>query len=91
MARVELAIGRRIGHAGRGLAVDPDDRQSRYLEAATGGLLVSWLYLTNGNPPPGPRVDEQLARIGRTSHRAADCAAQGLPSNRPVAVNYVRH
>ena len=31
---------------------DPDDRQSRYIEAAVKGVLVATLYAPNGNPQP---------------------------------------
>ena len=34
----------------RGLPGDPEDSQSRYIEAAVKGLLVGCLYLPNGNP-----------------------------------------
>src|SRR6185312_6624976 len=37
----------------RGLPGDPDDIQSRYIEASVNGLLVGCLYLPNGNPAPG--------------------------------------
>ena len=35
---------------------DPDDEESRYLEAAVNGVLVASIYAPNGNPQPGPRV-----------------------------------
>ena len=41
----------------RGLAGDPDDTHSRYMEAAVNGLIVGCLYLPNGNPAPGPKFD----------------------------------
>ena len=37
----------------RGLPGDPDDTHSRYLEAASNGIVVGCLYLPNGNPQPG--------------------------------------
>src|SRR5919205_3430399 len=36
---------------------DPDDHQSRYLEAAVKGVLITSLYAPNGNPQPGPKFD----------------------------------
>jgi integrase len=30
------------------------DRQARYIEAAVQGVLITSIYLTNGNPQPGP-------------------------------------
>lgn len=56
----------------RGLDGDPDDAQSRYLEAAVGGVLVACLYLPNGNPRPGPRFDYKLRWIDRFAERAAE-------------------
>ena len=44
----------------RGLPGDPDDAQSRYIEAAVNGVLVACLYLPNGNPHPGPKFDFKL-------------------------------
>src|SRR5689334_18421711 len=44
----------------RGLPGDDRDTQSRYLEAAVGGVLVACVYLPNGNPQPGPRFDYKL-------------------------------
>ncbi|HYJ53899.1 MAG TPA: exodeoxyribonuclease III, partial [Allosphingosinicella sp.] len=34
----------------RGLPGDPEDLQSRYIEAAVNGVLIGCLYLPNGNP-----------------------------------------
>lgn len=58
-----VAILSRIGdihETRRGLPGDPDDEQSRYIEAAVGGILVAGLYLPNGNPRPGPKFDYKL-------------------------------
>jgi exodeoxyribonuclease III len=41
----------------RDLPGDPDDIQSRYIEAQIDGVLVGCLYLPNGNPAPGPKFD----------------------------------
>ena len=45
----------------RGLPNDPDPGHSRYLEADVGGVLVSSLYLPNGNPVPGPKFEYKIA------------------------------
>ena len=37
----------------RGLAGDPEDEHSRYIEADVLGLRVGCIYLPNGNPQPG--------------------------------------
>ena len=58
-----VAILSRIGEiheTRRGLPGDPDDEQSRYIEAAVGGILVAGLYLPNGNPRPGHKFDYKL-------------------------------
>jgi exodeoxyribonuclease III len=44
----------------RGLPGDPDDSQSRYLEGAVNGMVIGCLYLSNGNPAPGPKFDYKL-------------------------------
>lgn len=59
----------------RGLPDDPDPGQSRYLEAAVGGLLVGCLYLPNGNPRPGPKFDYKLRWIAAFEALAAELLA----------------
>lgn len=60
----------------RGLPGDPGDEQSRYLEAAVGGVRVACLYLPNGNPQPGPRFDYKLRWFERLiAHAATLCDA----------------
>jgi exodeoxyribonuclease-3 len=44
---------------------DPEDTQSRYIEAAINGVLVASIYLPNGNPQPGPKFDYKLAWFER--------------------------
>src|SRR3954464_6027634 len=36
---------------------DASDTQSRYIEAAVNGVIVTSLYAPNGNPQPGPKFD----------------------------------
>lgn len=58
-----VAILSRVGaihETRRGLPGDPDDEQSRYIEAAINGVLICGLYLPNGNPRPGPKFDFKL-------------------------------
>jgi exodeoxyribonuclease-3 len=64
----------------RGLPGDPDDSHSRYIEAAVGGLLVGCLYLPNGNPAPGPKLDYKLRWFERFTEHAAGLLAQGVPT-----------
>jgi exodeoxyribonuclease-3 len=45
-----------------------EDQQARYIEAAVQGVLISSIYLPNGNPQPGPKFNYKLA--GCPTHRA---------------------
>ena len=49
----------------------PRTSQSRYIEAAVGGVLIGGLYAPNGNPQPGPKFDYKLAWNERLIARAA--------------------
>ncbi|TFI59708.1 exodeoxyribonuclease III [Sphingomonas parva] len=70
----------------RGLAGDPEDGQSRYIEAAVRGVLVGCLYLPNGNPQPGPKFDYKLAWMERLHAHAAGLV--GLDSPVVLAGDY---
>src|SRR5437764_8002742 len=48
---------------------NPKDSQARYIEAAVNGVLITSIYLPNGNPQPGPKFDYKLAWV-RTFNRA---------------------
>jgi exodeoxyribonuclease III len=63
----------------RGLPGDPNDVQSRYLEAAAHGVLVGCLYLPNGNPQPGPKFDYKLTWFERLITHAATLVDQPEP------------
>ncbi len=63
----------------RRLPGDPSDGQSRYIEAAVGGVLVGSIYLPNGNPQPGPKFDYKLAWFERLIAYAAELRATDLP------------
>jgi exodeoxyribonuclease-3 len=72
-----LARGRELLEVRRGLPGEDDDGQSRYLEAAVGGVLVACLYLPNGNPQPGPKFDYKLRWFDRLiAHAATLCDAE---------------
>ena len=78
-----VAILSRVGEpveTRRGLPGDPDDRHSRYLEAAVCGLLIGNLYLPNGNPWPGPKFDYKLAWLDRLYAHARELLDSGLPA-----------
>jgi exodeoxyribonuclease III len=58
---------------------DPADIQSRYLEAAVNGVLITSLYAPNGNPQPGPKFAYKLAWMERLAAHAAELHAAGVP------------
>jgi exodeoxyribonuclease-3 len=58
---------------------NPDDRQARYIEAAVNGVLITSLYLPNGNPQPGPKFDYKLAWFERLFAHSAELLKAGLP------------
>jgi exodeoxyribonuclease III len=61
------------------LAGDPADTQSRYIEAAMGGVLIGTLYAPNGNPQPGPKFKYKLAWMERLLVHAAELYALDVP------------
>jgi exodeoxyribonuclease-3 len=63
----------------RGLPGEPEDEQSRYIEATVNGIRVGCLYLPNGNPLPGPKFDYKLRWFDRLAARAAKLLATGGP------------
>lgn len=64
----------------RGLPGEPEDVQSRYLEAAVNGVLVACLYLPNGNPAPGPKFEYKLRWFERLIAHAQGLIDQGVPA-----------
>jgi exodeoxyribonuclease III len=66
----------------RALPGDATDSQARYLEAAINGIVVSSLYLPNGNPFPGPNFDYKLAWFERLNVHAAEL----MQSRHPVVL-----
>ena len=54
----------------RSLPGDPQDNQSRYIEASIKGVLVGCLYLPNGNPQPGPKFKYKMDWFSRLARRA---------------------
>jgi exodeoxyribonuclease-3 len=63
----------------RGLPGDPEDQQSRYIEAAVQGLIVGCLYMPNGNPAPGPKFHYKLAWFARLHKYAKTLLKSGHP------------
>src|SRR5690349_17827519 len=74
-----LARGTQPLEVGRGLAGDPSDEQSRYIEAVVGDVVIAGLYLPNGNPAPGPKFDYKLSWMERLILRGEQLLATGAP------------
>jgi exodeoxyribonuclease-3 len=62
-----------------GLPGDPADTQARYIEAAVSGVLITSIYLPNGNPQPGPKFSYKLAWFERLIAHAAELIAADVP------------
>lgn len=63
----------------RNLPGDSTDSQSRYLEAAIDGVLITSIYAPNGNPQPGPKFDYKLAWLDRLIGHARDLIQADVP------------
>jgi exodeoxyribonuclease-3 len=75
----------------RGLAGDPEDEQSRYLECEIAGLVVASIYLPNGNPRPGPKFDYKLRWMDRLAARARELLAEEVPAVLAGDYNVIPH
>lgn len=75
LAKQELEIQ----EMSRGLEGDPEDEQSRYLEAVINDVVIGCLYLPNGNPAPGPKFDYKLRWFDRLSKRAKELLDHDVP------------
>src|ERR1700733_424248 len=58
---------------------DRDDHDARYIEAAVDGIIVTSLYLPNGNPQPGPKFDTKLQWFKRLRLHAAKFLKEDVP------------
>ncbi len=74
-----LARGTEPIETRRGLPGDKKDTQSRYLEAAIEGIIFGCLYLPNGNPAPGPKLDYKLRWLKRLAEHARNLLAEKVP------------
>jgi exodeoxyribonuclease-3 len=74
-----LARGTKPVEVRRGLPGEPEDEQSRYIEAAVNGVLIACLYLPNGNPAPGPKFDYKRRWFERFIEHASELIASGAP------------
>jgi len=74
-----LARGMEIEEIKLGLPGDPEDVQSRYLEALVNSVIVGCLYLPNGNPAPGPKLDYKLQWFERLIIHSAELLTLDKP------------
>jgi exodeoxyribonuclease III len=58
---------------------DPRDSEARYIEAAVKGIIITSIYLPNGNPQPGPKFDYKLDWFRRLRLHAAKFIKQDIP------------
>jgi exodeoxyribonuclease-3 len=58
---------------------DGNDAEARYIEAAVRGIIVTSIYLPNGNPQPGPKFDYKLEWFARLRRHAAKFLKQDFP------------
>jgi exodeoxyribonuclease III len=75
-----LARGRRPILVRDALPGDPEDRQSRYIETAVGGVLIASIYAPNGSPAPGPKFKYKLAWLDRLARHAHELNVAGVPA-----------
>lgn len=75
-----LAKDMEITEVQRSLPGDPEDEQSRYIEAIINQTVICCLYLPNGNPYPGPKFDYKLAWIKRLKKRISQLIEMDLPA-----------
>lgn len=77
-----VAILSRVGkplEIRRVLPGDPEDSHSRYIEAAIKGIVIGCLYLPNGNPAPGPKLDYKLKWLERLRLHAEELIKSDVP------------
>ncbi|CAA9195165.1 Exodeoxyribonuclease III [Flavobacterium bizetiae] len=74
-----LARNMDIEEVTRILPGDDEDVQSRYLEALINGIVIGCLYLPNGNPAPGPKLEYKLKWFERLADRAATLLSLKVP------------
>ena len=74
-----LARNYEIKELRRGLPGDDEDAPSRYIEAMVNGVVIGCLYLPNGNPAPGPKLEYKLDWFERLSKHAAQLLTYNLP------------
>ncbi len=74
-----LSRNEKISEIRRELPGDTDDGQSRYIEAMINGVIIGCLYLPNGNPAPGPKLEYKLHWFERLTLHATTLMATDIP------------
>jgi exodeoxyribonuclease-3 len=74
-----LARGYEPSEIRRALPGDPEDLHSRYIEAVVDGVLIGCLYLPNGNPAPGPKLEYKLKWLARLTEHAKELVSRDEP------------
>ena len=74
LTRRDNIVERRIGLPG-----DPEDVQSRYVEAEVDGVIVASIYLPNGNPIGTEKFDYKLRWLERLRAHALELLAEEKP------------
>ncbi len=78
-----VAILSRIGMPEERIRVlpgDEEDSQSRFIEAEVNGIILGCLYLPNGNPAPGPKLDYKMKWFERLTTHAAELLSADKPA-----------
>jgi exodeoxyribonuclease-3 len=74
-----LSRGYEIQELRRELPGDEEDTHSRYIEAIINNMVIGCLYLPNGNPAPGPKLEYKLGWFERLHAHAAELLAHDVP------------
>ena len=74
-----LARGAEIKELRRALPGDTEDSHSRYIEAIVHDIVIGCLYLPNGNPAQGPKLDYKMDWLKRFTAHAATLLAHEVP------------
>lgn len=74
-----LARNLEIKELRRGLPGDAEDLQSRYIEALVNNVVIGCLYLPNGNPAPGPKLEYKLRWFERLHNHAEQLLSYDMP------------
>ncbi len=74
-----LARNMAIQEVCRALPGDDEDMNSRYIEAIVNKTLIGCLYLPNGNPAPGLKLDYKMAWFKRLRAHAKELLKHDVP------------